>query len=312
MSPRFIWHSRTPWGGFPSCVHRRHRAGDRTGRVAVRLLSPSPAGCPPARGSLCRSGHGSGWPCGAARERRALHHRRRAPAPQRRTDHWEPGGRVHRTTGAYFREHARSPRGPHHRSRRLSSKRDYFRERTGPSAPRPEALLVRRPGSRSRGAPGRDQGRFCLRSGLSASEPGTGMAVRLRRRGWELGRWAATARADGPTLGESAGGSAPTDARVGHEAIDGFQNAVLDHRNDIDAWFGLGESLFHYGGWNGQSPRTHVPALERVASWTARSPRSTTTWWTSRFWRVTRPAPLSTSTGCPRTRRRRCAGSRSS
>ena len=51
----------------------------------------------------------------------------------------------------------------------------------------------------------------------------------------------------------------------GREAIDGFQNAVLDHRDDIDAWFGLGESLFHYGAWNGQSPQDSRPALERVA-----------------------------------------------
>jgi tetratricopeptide (TPR) repeat protein len=51
----------------------------------------------------------------------------------------------------------------------------------------------------------------------------------------------------------------------GREAIDGFQNAVLDHRDDIDAWFGLGESLFHYGSWNGQSPQDSRPALERVA-----------------------------------------------
>ena len=42
--------------------HRRHRAGDRTGRVAVRLLSPSPAGCPPARGAYVVVGMVRGGP----------------------------------------------------------------------------------------------------------------------------------------------------------------------------------------------------------------------------------------------------------
>ena len=50
----------------------------------------------------------------------------------------------------------------------------------------------------------------------------------------------------------------------GDSAIAAFQNAVLDHRDDIDAWFGLGEALFHYGGLSGKSPRDAQPALERV------------------------------------------------
>ena len=50
----------------------------------------------------------------------------------------------------------------------------------------------------------------------------------------------------------------------GDSAIAGFQSAVLDHRNDIDAWFGLGESLFHYGGLSGQLPQDARPALEHV------------------------------------------------
>lgn len=51
----------------------------------------------------------------------------------------------------------------------------------------------------------------------------------------------------------------------GDSAIAAFQGAVLDHRDDIDAWFGLGESLFHYGGLAGQVPSDAQPALERVA-----------------------------------------------
>jgi tetratricopeptide (TPR) repeat protein len=51
----------------------------------------------------------------------------------------------------------------------------------------------------------------------------------------------------------------------GDSAIAAFQSAVLDHRDDIDAWFGLGEALFHYGGLSGQSPQDAKPALEHVA-----------------------------------------------
>jgi tetratricopeptide (TPR) repeat protein len=50
----------------------------------------------------------------------------------------------------------------------------------------------------------------------------------------------------------------------GERAIDGFQNAVLDHPDDIDAWVGLGEALFHFAGYTGHTPADAAPALERM------------------------------------------------
>ncbi len=50
----------------------------------------------------------------------------------------------------------------------------------------------------------------------------------------------------------------------GEAAIDRFQGAVLDDREDIDAWFGLGESLFHFAGYTGHSPSDAQAALERT------------------------------------------------
>jgi tetratricopeptide (TPR) repeat protein len=51
----------------------------------------------------------------------------------------------------------------------------------------------------------------------------------------------------------------------GDSAISNFQNVVLSYRSDIDGWFGLGEALFHYGGFAGYTPFDAQPALERVA-----------------------------------------------
>jgi tetratricopeptide (TPR) repeat protein len=50
----------------------------------------------------------------------------------------------------------------------------------------------------------------------------------------------------------------------GESAIEGFQTAVLDDREDIDAWFGLGESLFHLATYTGHSPLESQGALERT------------------------------------------------
>jgi serine/threonine-protein kinase len=50
----------------------------------------------------------------------------------------------------------------------------------------------------------------------------------------------------------------------GERAIDQFQNAVLDHRDDIDGWLGLGESLFHLAGYTGHVPTDAQAALERT------------------------------------------------
>jgi serine/threonine protein kinase len=50
----------------------------------------------------------------------------------------------------------------------------------------------------------------------------------------------------------------------GDSAISRFQNVVLSYRSDIDGWFGLGEALFHYGGFAGYTPLDAQPALERV------------------------------------------------
>jgi tetratricopeptide (TPR) repeat protein len=52
----------------------------------------------------------------------------------------------------------------------------------------------------------------------------------------------------------------------GDSAIATYQSAVLDDRDDIDGWFGLGEALFHYAGFTDASPRDARPALERVAT----------------------------------------------
>jgi tetratricopeptide (TPR) repeat protein/TolB-like protein len=51
----------------------------------------------------------------------------------------------------------------------------------------------------------------------------------------------------------------------GEEAIARFQDAVLDDRGDIDAWLGLGESLYHFAGYAGHPAMDALPALERTA-----------------------------------------------
>lgn len=51
----------------------------------------------------------------------------------------------------------------------------------------------------------------------------------------------------------------------GDSAIATFQEAVLDHRDDVDAWMGLAESLFHFGGYAGHRLADARPAFERMA-----------------------------------------------
>ena len=50
----------------------------------------------------------------------------------------------------------------------------------------------------------------------------------------------------------------------GDSAIATYQSAVLDDRDDVDGWLGLGESLVHYGGFAGASPQDARPAFERM------------------------------------------------
>ncbi len=52
----------------------------------------------------------------------------------------------------------------------------------------------------------------------------------------------------------------------GDSAIAVFQDAVLNDNTDIDAWYGLGESLFHFGAFAAHSPLDARPALDRVAA----------------------------------------------
>jgi serine/threonine protein kinase len=52
----------------------------------------------------------------------------------------------------------------------------------------------------------------------------------------------------------------------GDSAIAAFQDAVLDDNTDIDAWYGLGEALFHFGAFAAHSPMDARAALDRVAA----------------------------------------------
>ena len=52
----------------------------------------------------------------------------------------------------------------------------------------------------------------------------------------------------------------------GDSAIATFQSAVLDERDDVDGWLGLGEALVHYAGFSGASPQDARPAFERLAA----------------------------------------------
>jgi serine/threonine protein kinase len=52
----------------------------------------------------------------------------------------------------------------------------------------------------------------------------------------------------------------------GDSAIAAFQDAVLDDETDIDAWYGLGEALFHFGAFAAHSPLDARAALGRVAA----------------------------------------------
>jgi tetratricopeptide (TPR) repeat protein len=51
----------------------------------------------------------------------------------------------------------------------------------------------------------------------------------------------------------------------GDSAIATFQSAVLDDRDDVDGWLGLGEGLVHYAGFSGASTQDARPAFERLA-----------------------------------------------
>jgi serine/threonine-protein kinase len=52
---------------------------------------------------------------------------------------------------------------------------------------------------------------------------------------------------------------------AGDSAIADFQGVVLDDRDNIDGWLGLGESLFHLGGFFGYRPEDAASAFERLA-----------------------------------------------
>ncbi len=52
----------------------------------------------------------------------------------------------------------------------------------------------------------------------------------------------------------------------GDSAIATFQSAVLDERDDVDGWLGLGEALVHYAGFSGASTQDARPAFERLAA----------------------------------------------
>ncbi len=51
---------------------------------------------------------------------------------------------------------------------------------------------------------------------------------------------------------------------IGDSAIAAFQDAVLDDRQNVDAWLGLGEALFHLGAYSGHSAMDALPAFERT------------------------------------------------
>jgi tetratricopeptide (TPR) repeat protein len=53
---------------------------------------------------------------------------------------------------------------------------------------------------------------------------------------------------------------------MGDSAIAAFQGAVLDRRDDIDGWLGLGESLVHFAAFTGHSVLDARSAFERVAA----------------------------------------------
>src|SRR2546423_96711 len=46
----------------------------------------------------------------------------------------------------------------------------------------------------------------------------------------------------------------------------GARGAVLDTRDDIDGWLGLGESLVHYAAFSGASPQDARPAFDRMVA----------------------------------------------
>ncbi|HVH09216.1 MAG TPA: protein kinase [Gemmatimonadales bacterium] len=54
--------------------------------------------------------------------------------------------------------------------------------------------------------------------------------------------------------------------RSADSAIAGFQAIVVDFPRSPDAWYGLGEALFHFGGLAGVSPLEARPAFARVSA----------------------------------------------
>jgi serine/threonine-protein kinase len=52
----------------------------------------------------------------------------------------------------------------------------------------------------------------------------------------------------------------------GDRAIAGFQDVVLNQPAEVDGWFGLGEALYHFGGFAGYSPQDARPAFDRMVA----------------------------------------------
>ncbi len=52
----------------------------------------------------------------------------------------------------------------------------------------------------------------------------------------------------------------------GDSAIAAFQDVVLNEPDEIDGWLGLGEALYHFGGFAGYSPQDARPAFDRMTA----------------------------------------------
>jgi hypothetical protein len=51
---------------------------------------------------------------------------------------------------------------------------------------------------------------------------------------------------------------------AGDSAVAAFQDVVLDHADQADAWLGLGEAFFHFSGLNGHTAAEALPAFEHL------------------------------------------------